>query len=189
MRSVTALVLLAVILLAPPGCAGWPPERDRGKPADPRTYETNLREGGIYRLKQPAFLIRWKHRDDYKLPAHSVMPEAPLTSVSNVPPTMDQYYREGPKKWSAVVAVLPIGTPLRYEHTRMYGGWPTGAYPYPCARIEDERWSRVGLVEFRYMCDRPSPHTVNVDRELLEVESDPPPLPATRDAPSTTAPH
>ena len=108
------------------------------------SYRTDWVEDGIYRTTVPLFLVdRGSGRVRHELAA-----ERANYGSGDVPRTIEDYIRDGPKRWPRVRAVLPVGTRLQFKGVRITGNWWQGALRAPAGAHPGARPHEPGVGRF-----------------------------------------
>jgi hypothetical protein len=136
---------------------------------------------GIYRLKQPLFLVNRPKSIVGDFPQYTVVPPGDTYSGMNVPASVDAYEASQPGTWPRVLGVLPEGTLLRLEEIRyvqehtwvnpIIPGFDT-PFPRPLFTILNVNAAPIGPVDgsgipgsqfnpnIEYLEHSPGPHTL-----------------------------
>ncbi len=128
-------------------------------------YELQNRRAVVLRKKTPfgiEYIIDYRH---------------PLTSAVADPAMLEEYRRVGSKawKWRKVVALLEVGTQLRYEETRSYHGGPItlDSLGIPIAHLVGDEYDEIGPIDISIISEcsnysRPGALAYDVDPYYLK---------------------
>ncbi len=154
MNRLAFSLMIVCLLVAANGC-GWQspkysPASSQSDSDTPVKWNTDYVPGQIYELQKPVVLVRYHTniKTDY------LILELGFNSNHNfgAPQSIEEYEQKGPKAWPKTRAILPAGTLIRYDETRMYNGGPTmGSSGKPVGMLIANEFSDVGPVDMEFL--------------------------------------
>src|SRR4051794_54380 len=115
-------------------------------------WETDFVPDGIYRIRQPLFLVRFPRAYQRgPLPPFGLL--APAKDRDEfLPPSIEQFQREGRRKWTSVLAICPAGTAMQFKELRLLENFENGVSGHPLVVLLDHEPPVNDFVDLRDLC-------------------------------------